>query len=358
MPLHNRITDAENVPPEVEDVLRGVSTGKRTMRSKRIADDAENAEKRTKSRTSTRNRAGTVFEEGKQQDTTSTINENTGDSPAKSVFEDLDGLNRSGDEDQDNLSDEDCHDPVFTAQSRQGITHCSGTVQGDNMTPSRGMSVHTSHHRNNSDRRPLSHRASGNMQQVGEGVTPFRVMDGSTSCNYGNRQEVGVGGRPPSRDMLNNTASRNHGNIQQVGICGRPPSRNVYNSNAVSRNRGNVQEAAGVGGMHPFRDANTTASHIHGANMQEVDNGGVPPNIGITTAGNSMSLCEAGRRAMSYRAAKEAQQRHVATRIKELMKTRVFRKCKFITSGEHFKRVMEVVVDAEKPADASKFVRI
>jgi hypothetical protein len=108
---------------------------------------------------------------------------------------------------------------------------------------------------------------------------------------------------PPSRDMHNNTASRNYGNMQEVGV------------------------------------------------------GGVPPNIGIPTAVN-MSLCEAGRRAMSYRAAKEVQKAHVARRIKELVKTCIFRRCKFITSGEHFNRVMQVVVDSEKPADASKFVRI
>jgi hypothetical protein len=61
---------------------------------------------------------------------------------------------------------------------------------------------------------------------------------------------------------------------------------------------------------------------------------------------------------MSYRAAKVMQQKHVAERIQIVVKTKVFRKCKFITSGEHFDKVMQVVVDSEKPSDASKFVRI
>jgi hypothetical protein len=61
---------------------------------------------------------------------------------------------------------------------------------------------------------------------------------------------------------------------------------------------------------------------------------------------------------MSFRAAKEMQQRHVTSRIQMLVKTHIFNKCKFITSEEYFEKVMQVVVDSKEPADQAKFVRI
>jgi hypothetical protein len=48
--------------------------------------------------------------------------------------------------------------------------------------------------------------------------------------------------------------------------------------------------------------------------------------------------------------AKAMQQKYVADCIQIVIKTKVFRICKFITSGEHFDKVG--VVDSEKPADA------
>ena len=66
----------------------------------------------------------------------------------------------------------------------------------------------------------------------------------------------------------------------------------------------------------------------------------------------------AGKRALSYRVAKQLQKKHVNTRIQGLVKTVIFRKCKFITSEAHYYRVMAVVIDSEKPDDPGKFVRL
>jgi hypothetical protein len=74
--------------------------------------------------------------------------------------------------------------------------------------------------------------------------------------------------------------------------------------------------------------------------------------------GNDRTLCAAGRRALSYRVAKQLQKKHVKSRIQSLVKSHIFRKCKFITSAEYYDRVMAVVIDAEKPTDPTKFVRI
>ena len=66
----------------------------------------------------------------------------------------------------------------------------------------------------------------------------------------------------------------------------------------------------------------------------------------------------AGKRALSYRVAKQLQKKHVNTRIQGLVKTVIFRKCKFVTSEAHYNRVMAVVIDSEKPDDPGKFVRL
>jgi hypothetical protein len=66
----------------------------------------------------------------------------------------------------------------------------------------------------------------------------------------------------------------------------------------------------------------------------------------------------AGKRALSYRVAKHLQKKHVNTRIQGLVKTLIFRKCKFITSEAYYNRVMAVVIDSEKPDDPGKFVRV
>ena len=41
-----------------------------------------------------------------------------------------------------------------------------------------------------------------------------------------------------------------------------------------------------------------------------------------------------------------------------MVESPIFRKCKFITSNEHYNKVMKVVVEAENSADPAKFVRI
>ena len=73
---------------------------------------------------------------------------------------------------------------------------------------------------------------------------------------------------------------------------------------------------------------------------------------------NDEALIAAGRKALSYRVAKVMQKKHVKSRIQALVKSHIFRKCKFITSSEYYDKVMKVVLDAEKPADPAKFVRI
>jgi len=74
--------------------------------------------------------------------------------------------------------------------------------------------------------------------------------------------------------------------------------------------------------------------------------------------GNNETVNAAGRRALSYRVAQQLQKKHVTSRIQALVKSHIFRKCKFITSTEYYNKVMTVVIDTEKPADPAKFVRI
>jgi hypothetical protein len=66
----------------------------------------------------------------------------------------------------------------------------------------------------------------------------------------------------------------------------------------------------------------------------------------------------AGKRALSYRMAKHLQKKHVNTRIQGLVKTVIFRKCKFLTNDKDFNKVMVVVIESEKPDDPGKFVRL
>ena len=74
--------------------------------------------------------------------------------------------------------------------------------------------------------------------------------------------------------------------------------------------------------------------------------------------GDNNIIRAAGKRALSYRVAKQLQKKHVNTRIQGLVKTVIFRKCKFITSKAYYNKVMAVVIDSEKPADPAKLVRL
>ena len=65
-----------------------------------------------------------------------------------------------------------------------------------------------------------------------------------------------------------------------------------------------------------------------------------------------------GKRALSYRVAKQLQKKHVNTCIQGLVKTAIFRKCKFVTSEAHYNRVKAIVINSKKPDDPSKFVRL
>jgi hypothetical protein len=60
--------------------------------------------------------------------------------------------------------------------------------------------------------------------------------------------------------------------------------------------------------------------------------------------GDNNIINAAGKRALSYRVAKQLQKKHVNTRIQGLVKTVIFRKCKFKTSKAHYNRVVTVVI--------------
>ena len=82
-------------------------------------------------------------------------------------------------------------------------------------------------------------------------------------------------------------------------------------------------------------------------------------NVGnISVDETSRAITGAGRKAFSYRIAKQMQERHIRQRIQSTVKSRIFRKVKFITSTEYYERVMKVIVEQEKPADKAKFVRV
>ena len=61
---------------------------------------------------------------------------------------------------------------------------------------------------------------------------------------------------------------------------------------------------------------------------------------------------------ISFSVAKQLQKRHVNTCIQGLVKTVIFRKCKFITSKAYYNKVMAVVIGSKKPADPPKLVRL
>ncbi|KAI2491596.1 hypothetical protein MHU86_22968 [Fragilaria crotonensis] len=266
-----------------------------------------------------------------------------GSSPSKSVLEELDTLsqdNCSSSEDDSHAVGEGHHER--DRQQQEGGPHFSGDVQVDGMPPSRDIPGDTSYHLNN-----------GNMLQGGSNSTANMQVGG---------RPPSTGGRPPfgdrpiqtARDQNRTQAPLNHwtstqsdNHVRQNGRL--PPSRgNDFNDDLlVSRQQ-----------QPPMNQEMHQRHHVQ--NQQESiweHHEGVGQDIRYR-AGDRTLLHEAGRRAMSYRAAKAMQQKHVADRIQIVVKTKVFRKCKFITSGEHFDKVMQVVVDSEKPADASKFVRI
>jgi len=278
-------------------------------------------------------------------------NDSRGSSPSKSVLEELDALsqdNCSSSEDDSHAvgeghNEQDC-------QQQEGGPHFSGDVQVDGMSPCRDIPGDTSHHLNN-----------GNMQQGGRNNTANMQVGGRPPSTGGSVQLL-VGGRPPfgdrpiqtARDQnrtqapLNhwtNTQSDNH--VRQNGRL--PPSRgNDFNDDLLVSRQQQPPMNQEMHQRHQVQNQQESIWEHHKGVGQDIR----------YRAGDRTLLHEAGRRAMSYRAAKAMQQKHVADRIQIVVKTKVFRKCKFITSGEHFDKVMQVVVDSEKPADASKFVRI
>jgi hypothetical protein len=60
----------------------------------------------------------------------------------------------------------------------------------------------------------------------------------------------------------------------------------------------------------------------------------------------------------TYRVAKQLQKKHVNTGIQGMVKTVIFRKCKFITNEAYYNKGMAVVIESEKPADPAKFARL
>jgi hypothetical protein len=63
-------------------------------------------------------------------------------------------------------------------------------------------------------------------------------------------------------------------------------------------------------------------------------------------------------RHMSYRTAKGLTKKNVRERIQVMVKTVIFRGVKFITCNEYFNKVMQVILDQEKPDNTLQFVRM
>ncbi|KAI2512989.1 hypothetical protein MHU86_1535 [Fragilaria crotonensis] len=245
-------------------------------------------------------------------------NESRGSSPSKSVLEELDTLsqdNCSSSEDDSHAVGEGHHER--DRQQQEGGPHFSGDVQVDGMPPSRDIPGDTS---------PPEQweYAAGWKQQY---------------CKYASRWQAAIYRRQTSirdrptvqtaRDQNRTQAPLNHwtstqsdNHVRQNGRL--PPSRgNDFNDDLlVSRQQ-----------QPPMNQEMHQRHHVQ--NQQESiweHHEGVGQDIRYR-AGDRTLLHEAGRRAMSYRAAKAMQQKHVADRIQIVVKTKVFRKCKFITSG-------------------------
>lgn len=279
------------------------------------------------------------------------VDENAGNSPSKSVLEDLDSLSQdqtreeSGGElsEDDSHAIEDSNNEILPLDGRD----CSGNVQVDGVVPpSRDTHIHTSHNQNNMNAQPQGNRMSRNENSQ-------QRFD----CS-GNAQ-VNTGMVPPSRDMLVWTSHNqsNGTNRQALGHwTGVQPGQNGGNNQSDDLFSTPQQQPPQIPNTHNGQMQTQQSSWQHGEN--ELLGEFSQRQVVLQNGGRNESLYEAGRRAMSYRASKAMQQKHVATRIQNLVKTIIFRKCKFITSGEYFNKVMQVVVDVEKPADTSRFVRI
>ena len=74
--------------------------------------------------------------------------------------------------------------------------------------------------------------------------------------------------------------------------------------------------------------------------------------------GDNNRISAAGKRALSYRVAKQLEKKQVNTHIQGLVKTVIFRKCTFITSEAYYNKVMVVVIESENSGDPPKFVRL
>jgi hypothetical protein len=150
--------------------------------------------------------------------------------------------------------------------------------------------------------------------------------------------------------------------IQQVGVHMRPAETTAFGENRQFRQTPvPIVQNQTIGTLNQQSRWGTTPNNWlddeQELQRRQVNDGPIR-DVGRFESDEIIALRNAGKRALSYRVAKELQQRHVKTRIQNLVKSHIFRKCKFITSDEHYDKVMKVVVEAENPADPAKFVRI
>jgi hypothetical protein len=337
-------TNDENEDPQME---LGVEDG--IVRKKTRRQGGNNASSRTTRSNSTG--GGQVdYNEG---DNDREREGNKDSSPTRSVLEVLGGPpSDKGDSDTSDDDDDDDDDDSVELHGNNAVP----PSRRDNQIVGGGRG------------RQLGSRDVGPRNVVDNGGPPSR--DSPFVGGRGGTQQLGnwnadnSGGRPPLRDYQ--FGSNRHGS--QVG------NRNVAN-NVVPDLRDNSFVGGGRGGrlgtgngnMNPFPgmqvdgqqlglgDTSTVGGNHRVRGLQErtdeLQGHGVIEHHGMTSL-------QHGRRAMSYRTAKGLTKKNIRDRIQVTMKTVIFRGVKFITCNEYFDMVMQVILDQERPADTSQFVRM
>ena len=215
--------------------------------------------------------------------------------------------------------------------------------------------------------RQLGSRDVGSRNVVDNGVPPSRdspFVGGRGGTQLGNWNADNSGGHPPSRDYP--FGSNRHGS--RVG------NWNVAD-NVVPALRDNSFVGGGRGGRLGTGNGNVnpfTGMQVEGQRLGQGDTSTVGVNHGVrglqertdelqghgVIEQHGTTSLQHARRAMSYRTAKGLTKKNIRDRIQVTMKTVIFRGVKFITCNEYFDMVMQVILDQERPADTSQFVRL
>ena len=338
-------TNDENEDPQTE---RRVEDG--VVQTKKRRQGGNNA----RSRTTRSNSAGGGRVDGNEGENDREGEGNTNRSPTRSVLGVLGGP-PSDKGDSDTSDDEDDDDDDDSVELR-GNNAVPPSTRRDNQIVGGGRGGQ------------LGSRDVGPRNVVDNGGPPSRdssfVGGRGGTAQLGNWNVDNSGGPPPSTDYL--FGSNRHGS--RVG------NRNVVD-NVVPALRDNSFVGGGRGGRlgtgngnaNPFpgmqvdgqrlgRGDTCTVGGNHGVRglqerTDELQGHGVIEEHGTTSL-------QHGRRAMSYRTAKGLTKKNIRDRIQVTMKTVIFRGVKFITCKEYFDMVMQVILDQERPADTSQFVRM